>query len=133
MCRAASQAGCKQSGRSGARLMPQGFESPGKSLRQGLGPRGQMLQKLSKSSCWKKIPTLRIPVATSIPASWGGGRQCGVCAAHVCVTAVCLWDALCVRLCGCLCVFVCALFGDTCSTLLLLDLGSQSHSSLTAG
>lgn len=80
----------------------------------------------------EKIPTLRIPVATSIPASWGGERQCGVRAAHVCVTAVCLWDALCVCLCGCLCVFVCALFGDTCSTLLLLDLGPQSHSSLTA-
>lgn len=46
----------------------------------------QLFQNLSLAA--GKISTVPIPVATSTPVRWGGGRQRGECAVHVCVSAV---------------------------------------------
>lgn len=94
-------------------------------------PKASCSQNLSPAA--GKIPTVSIPVATSTPISWGGGRQWGDCAVHVCVSAVWIYQVLSVFFVAvCVCIFVCT-FWDWCSTLLLLDLGSQSPSSLTGG
>lgn len=93
-----------------------------------------------KTSCFQnlspaagKIPTVSIPVATSTPLSWGGGRQWVNCAVHVCVSAVWVYKLLSVFFVPvCVWICVCTFWTDAqlcCSWIW----GSRSHSSLTGG